>query len=119
MAKFEFPKECDKDLMRCRTLSGWGLTSRNFKSRLYTQFHRKDQMPDFNEYPTLKLFWKAFTEYKDSEEAKRISDENQKNVKKNIIPHRIGSCGYAGKEEEFQEKEEKIIQEGAAPRISK
>jgi hypothetical protein len=61
ISKFEFPKECGLDLVRRKTLSGLGLAFRNFKSRLYIQFHQKGQTADLNEYPTLKPFWKAFT----------------------------------------------------------
>jgi hypothetical protein len=37
------------------------------------------------------------------------------NAKKKVIHHTTGSRGYAGKEETWQEKEEKAIQLGATP----
>ena len=69
-------------------------------------------MPDFNKYPTLKPFWKGFIAYKDSEEAKHISEANKMNAKKNLYPHRMGSCGYVGKKDDFQKMEEKVTLTG-------
>jgi hypothetical protein len=37
------------------------------------------------------------------------------NMKKKVIHHTMGSHGYAGKEETWQEQEEKAIQSGATP----
>jgi hypothetical protein len=37
------------------------------------------------------------------------------NVKKKVIHHTMGSHSYAGKEETWQEQEEKAIQSGATP----
>jgi hypothetical protein len=37
------------------------------------------------------------------------------NMKKKVIHHIMGSHGYAGKEETWQEREEKAIQSGATP----
>jgi hypothetical protein len=37
------------------------------------------------------------------------------NAKKKVIHHITGSRGYAGKEETWQEQEDKAIQSGATP----
>jgi hypothetical protein len=42
-----------------------------------------------------------------------MSQENKMNMKKKVLHHTTGSCGYAGKEETWQEQEEKTIQFGA------
>jgi hypothetical protein len=63
----------------------------------------------------LKSYWSGFKKYKQSEEATKISQENKMNVKKKVIHHTTGSRGYAGKEETWQEKEEKAIRSGATP----
>jgi hypothetical protein len=63
----------------------------------------------------LKSYWSGFKKYKQSEEATKISQENKINVKKKVIHHTTGSRGYAGKEETWQEKEEKAIRSGATP----
>jgi hypothetical protein len=46
-------------------------------------------------------------------QATKISQENKMNVKKKVLHHTTGSCGYAGKEETWKEQEEKAIQLGA------
>jgi hypothetical protein len=56
--------------------------------------------------------------YKQSEEATKISQENKVNAKKKVIHHTMGSHGYAGKEETWQEQEEKAVQSGATPVIA-
>jgi hypothetical protein len=63
----------------------------------------------------LKPYWSGFKKYKQLEEATMISQENKMNAKKKFIHHTIGSHGYAGKEETWQEYEEKAIQSGATP----
>jgi hypothetical protein len=63
----------------------------------------------------LKLYWSGFKKYKQSEEATKMSQENKMNAKKKVLQHTTGSRGYAGKEETWQEKEEKAIQLGATP----
>jgi hypothetical protein len=66
----------------------------------------------------LKPYWSGFKKYKQSEEATKISQENKMNVKKKVIHHTMGSRGYAGKEETWQEYEEKVIQLGATHAIT-
>ena len=85
------------EMVKRKTLTSLGEAFRNFKCRLYRKYHLNGKTPNFNEYPTVKPFWKAFIEYKNSEEAKKISDANKNNAKKNLYPHRTGSRGYAGK----------------------
>jgi hypothetical protein len=66
----------------------------------------------------LKPYWSGFKKYKQLEEATKISQENKMNAKKKVINHTMGSHGYAGKEETWQEQEEKSIQSGATPVIA-
>jgi hypothetical protein len=47
-----------------------------------------------------------------------MSQENKMNAKKKVLQHTMGSHGYAGKEETWQEQEEKAIQLGATPVIA-
>jgi hypothetical protein len=61
----------------------------------------------------LKPYWSGFKKYKQSEEATKMSQENKMNAKKKVLHHTTGSRGYAGKEETWQEQEEKAIQLGA------
>jgi hypothetical protein len=115
MAKFELPRDCNTGLVRSRTLSNLALSFRNFKSRMWSQYGQKDKTPDWDKYPLLKPYWIGFKKYKQSEEATKISQENKMNVKKKVIHHTTGSCGYAGKEETWQEQEEKAIQSSVTP----
>jgi hypothetical protein len=43
----------------------------------------------------------------------QVSQENKMNTKKKVLHHTMGSRGYVGKEETWQEQEEKAIQLGA------
>jgi hypothetical protein len=113
MAKFELPKDCNTGLVKSRTLSSLGLSFRNFKSRLRSQYGQKDKMPDWDENPLLKPYWSGFKKYKQSEEATKISQENKMNMKNKVIDHTTGYCGYAQKDDTWQEQEEKAIQSGA------
>jgi hypothetical protein len=99
MTKFELPRDCNTGLVRSRTLSNLGFSFRNFKSRMWSQYGQKDKMPHWDKYPLLKPYWSGFKKYKQSEEATKMSQENKMNVKKKVLHHRTGSCGYAGKEE--------------------
>jgi hypothetical protein len=115
MAKFELPRDCNMGLVKRRTLSNLGLSFKNFKSRIWSQYGQKDKTPQWDNYPLLKLYWSGFKKYKQSEEAAKISLENKMNVKKKVIHHTTGSRGYVGKEETWQEQEEKAIQSGTIP----
>jgi hypothetical protein len=75
-------------------------------------------MPDWDNYPLLKPYWSGVKKFKQSEEAIKISQENKMNMKKKVIHHTMGSRGYVGKEETWQEQEEKAIQLGATPMTS-
>jgi hypothetical protein len=48
-------------------------------------------------------------------EATKMSQENKMNGKKKVLHHTMGSHGYAWKEENWREQEEKAIQLGATP----
>jgi hypothetical protein len=73
MAKFELPNDCNTGLVRSKTLSNLGLSFRNFKSRLWSQYGQKDKMPDWDKYPRLKPYWSGLKNYKQSEEATKMS----------------------------------------------
>jgi hypothetical protein len=118
MEKFELPRDCNTGLVRSRTLSNLGLSFRNFKSRMWSQYGQKDKTLDWDKYPLLKPYWIGFKKYKQSEEATKISQENKMNAKKNVIHYTTGSRGYAGKEETLQEKEKKAVQLGVTPMIA-
>jgi hypothetical protein len=115
MTKFELPIDCNTSLVRSRTLSNSGLSFRNLKNRIWNQYGQKDKMLDWNKYPLLKTYWIGFKKYKQLEEATKISQENKMNAKKKVIHHTMGSRGYAGREETWQEPKEKAIQPGVTP----
>jgi hypothetical protein len=118
MAKFELPRDCNTGLVRSRTLTNLCLAFRNFKSRMWSQYGQKDKTPDWDKYPLFKPYWSGLKKYKQSEEAAKMSQENKRNTKKKVLHPITGCLGYAGKEETWQEKEEKAIQLGATPVIA-
>jgi hypothetical protein len=119
MENFELPRDCNMDLVKRKTPSNLGLSFGNLKSRMWSQNGQKNKMPDWDKYLLLKPYWSGFKKYKQSEEATKISQENKMNTKKKVIHHTTGSHGYAGKEETWQEQEEKAIQSGATPATAK
>jgi hypothetical protein len=118
MKKFVLPRDCNMGLVRSRTLSNLGLSFRNLKSRIWSQYGQKDKTSDWDKYPLLKPYWIGFKKYKQSEEPTKISQENKMNVNKKVIHHTTGSHCYAGKEETWQEPEEKAIQLSVTPVIA-
>jgi hypothetical protein len=46
MEKFELPRDCNTGLVRSITLTNLGLSFRNFKSRMWSQYGQKDKMSD-------------------------------------------------------------------------
>jgi hypothetical protein len=118
MTKFVLPRDCNMGLVRSRTLSNLGLSFRNLKSRIWSQYGQKDKTSDWDKYPLLKPYWIGFKKYKQSEEPTKISQENKMNVNKKVIHHTTGSRCYAGKEETWQEPEEKAIQLSVTPVIA-
>jgi hypothetical protein len=60
-------------------------------------------MPDCDKYPLLKPYWSGLKNFKQSEEATKMSQENKMNTKKKVLHHTTRSHGYVGKEETWQE----------------
>jgi hypothetical protein len=111
MVKFELPRDYNTGLVKSITLSNLGLSFRNFKSRMWSQYGQNDKT-------TVEAYWSGFKKYKQSEEATKIGQENKMNAKKKFIHHTTGSRGYAEKEETWQEQEEKAFQLGVTPAIA-
>jgi hypothetical protein len=89
MAKFELLRDCVMGLVRNRTLSNLGLSFRNFKSRMWSQYGQKDKMLDWDKYPLLKPYWIRFKKYNQSEETTKISQENKMNAKKKNVQEQV------------------------------
>jgi hypothetical protein len=72
-----------------------------------------DKIAVWDKYALLKPYWSGFKKHKQSEEATKWVKKIRWNTKKKVLHHTMGSRGYAGKEETWQEQEEKAIQLGA------
>jgi hypothetical protein len=73
MEKFELPRDCNTGLVKSRTLTNMGLSFRNIKSRVWSQYGQNHKTLDWDKYPLLKPYWSGFKKYKQSEEASKIS----------------------------------------------
>jgi hypothetical protein len=69
MSKFELPRDSHTGLVRSITLRNLGLSFRNFKSRLWSQYGQMDKIAIWDKYALLKPYWSGFKKYKQSEEA--------------------------------------------------
>jgi hypothetical protein len=56
MVKFELPRDCNKGLVRRRILTNFGLSFRNLKGRMWSQYGQKDKTLDWDKYPLLKPY---------------------------------------------------------------
>jgi hypothetical protein len=63
MAKFELPRYYNTSLVKSKSLSNLGLSFRNFKSRMWSQYGPNDKMLDWDKYPLLKSYWSGFKKY--------------------------------------------------------
>jgi hypothetical protein len=55
--KFDLPRDYNTGLVRNRILSNSGLSFRNFKSGMWSQYGQKYKTPDWDKYPLLKPDW--------------------------------------------------------------
>jgi hypothetical protein len=60
MVKFESPRNCYTGLVKSKTLSNLGLSFRNFKSRIWSQYGQRDKMSEWDKYLLLKPYWSGF-----------------------------------------------------------
>jgi hypothetical protein len=60
MVKFESPRNCNTGLVKSKTLSNLGLSFRNFKSRIWSQYGQRDKMSEWDKYLLLKPYWSGF-----------------------------------------------------------
>jgi hypothetical protein len=59
--------------------------------------------------------WKAFQEYKESEDAKALSEKNKKNADKKKYHHTLGPRGYETAIPKWDKKEQEMIAKGITP----
>jgi hypothetical protein len=102
MAHFNLPeREYEVAARKLRaTVKQWTLKkmaelSRVWKKKLWKNYLKKKEVPVFEGYLAKTAnHRKAFKEYKESEDAKNLSEKNKKNTDKKKYHHTLGPGGY-------------------------
>ncbi|KAL6871508.1 hypothetical protein ACP4OV_014337 [Aristida adscensionis] len=114
---FEIQEEV-KNLVKVRTLKAIGASFKQFKHTLTKQYVAKGLSP-FDKYPFIQEEdWDNFVKSRESDEFKHSSEVHKKIQSHNTNPHRLGTCGYDGKAEQWRQEDEKAICEGREPPFS-
>lgn len=105
--RFEYPA-ADEDRLKRAALKTMGNAWKNFKSRLVTEFVLNPTTPDPTEqWPFITAeAWEQFYEKKSTPESRARSEAFRALQARNVHPHRLGTAGYVGKLEEWQEEDE-------------
>ena len=102
MAHFSLP-ECEDpaaaEKLRAKvkqwTLKKMAELFRAWKKTLWKNYLKKKEMPVFEGHLAKQAnHWKAFKEYKESQNAKDLSEKNKKNAEKKKYHHNLGPGGY-------------------------
>jgi hypothetical protein len=68
---------------------------RVWKKKLWKNYLKTKKVPVFEGYHAKQVnHWKAFQEYKESEDTKALSEKNKKNADKKKYHHTLGPGGY-------------------------
>jgi hypothetical protein len=68
---------------------------RSWKKKLWKNYLKTKKVPVFEGYLAKQAnHWKAFQEYKQSEDTKALSENNKKNADKKKYHHTLGPGGY-------------------------
>jgi hypothetical protein len=94
-----------------RELALWHLVNRLWKNYL-----KKKEVLVFEGYLAKQAnHWKALKEYKESEDAKNLSEKNKKNADKKKYHHTLGPGGYETTIPKWDKQEQEMIAKGITP----
>nr|CAE05177.2 OSJNBa0013A04.14 [Oryza sativa Japonica Group] len=104
---FDYPAK-HEDRIKQAAFKVMGNAWKNFKTKLVGEFVYNPANPDPKEkFPWItEQVWEEFCEKKSTPESRARSEAYRLLQTKNQHPHQLGTAGYAGKEEEWQQEDE-------------
>lgn len=113
---FEYPEEAEERLKR-QAIRKMGNLWKNFKTTLVTDYVLNPSQPEpFGRYPFItQVVWDEFHAAKSTPESRAKSEAYRALQAKNLHPHRLGSGGYAGKQQEWQREDETAAESNTPP----
>nr|CAE02368.2 OSJNBb0096E05.4 [Oryza sativa Japonica Group] len=114
---FDYPAE-HEDRLRRAAFKVMGTAWKNFKTKLVGEFVYNPANPDPREkFPWItEQVWEEFHAKKSTPESRARSEAYRLLQTRNQHPHRLGTTGYAGKEEEWQREDEEA-EESCTPLV--
>ena len=89
---------------------------RSWKKKLWKKYLKTQKVPVFEGYLAKQAnHWKAFQEYKESEDAQALSEKNKINADKKKYHHKLGPGGYETAIPKWDKKEQDLIDKGIVP----
>jgi isopenicillin N synthase-like dioxygenase len=89
---------------------------RVWKKKLWKNYLKKKEVPVFEGYLAKQTnHLKEFQEYKESEDAKTLSEKNKKNADKKKHHHTLGPGAYETAIPKWDKQEQEIIAKGITP----
>jgi rubredoxin len=114
---FDYPVE-HEDRLRRAAFKVMGNAWKNFKTKLVGEFVYNPANPDPSEkFPWItEQVWEEFHAKKSTPKSRARSEAYRLLQTRNQHPHRLGTAGYAGKEEEWQREDEEA-EESCTPLV--
>jgi hypothetical protein len=88
-----------------------------FKQQLDKDYIKKNQTPNWIEYPKLKEHWTSFVEYKKSEDFAKASARGKQSRAKKEHDHHLGRGGYVFAVPKWLKMEEDLLAQGTIPAV--
>jgi hypothetical protein len=89
---------------------------RVWKKNLWNKYLKKKEVPVFEGHLSKQAnHWKAFKEYKESEDAKTLSEKNKKNAENKVYHHKLGPGGYETAMPKWDKQEQEMLARGIEP----
>ena len=112
---FTLPKGVDQELVKKCALKKMALAFATSKKKLYINYIKKDNEPDWDDLPQVKPYWEEFKQYKLSEEAQEKSQQAKANAANKKYSHHLGAGGYKKAIKKWQKMEQDLMDRGIRP----
>ena len=114
--RMKTPQKKPRAKVKQWTLKKMAELFRSWKKKLWKNYLKTKKVPVFEGYLAKQAnHWKAFQEYKESEDAQALSEKNKINADKKKYHHKLGPGGYETAIPKWDKKEQDLLDKGIVP----
>ena len=112
---FSFSEGVNEELVKQCALKKMALAFATFTKKLFTNYIKKEEEPNWDDLPQIKPYWEEFKQYKLSEDAQEKSEAAKKNTAQKKYSHHLGASWYKKAIKKWQKIEQDLMDGGIWP----